>query len=113
VEWENIASICRLVEGMPLGIELAAAWTRLMTCAEIVAELESHSDLPSAPVRSLAPQHRNLHAVFDHSWRLLSPEEQRVLQRLAIFRGGFSREAAETVAEATPARLVRLLDCSL
>ncbi|MBI5667391.1 MAG: tetratricopeptide repeat protein [Chloroflexi bacterium] len=94
-----IARICQLVDGMPLAVELAAAWLQLLTPGEIVAEIERSLDFLSAQVRNLPPRHRSLRTVFESSWQRLSPLEQRVLSRLAIFRGGFLREAAEAITD--------------
>ena len=108
-----VARICQLVEGMPLGLELAAAWTRVLSCREIVNEIEKSLDFLTTSLRDVPARHRSLIAVFDHSWHLLSPEEQGVFRRLAVFRGGFSREAAEQVAGASLPLLATLADKSM
>jgi predicted ATPase/DNA-binding SARP family transcriptional activator len=112
-ERPHIASICRLVEGMPLGIELAASWVRSLSCAEIVAELVLDLDFLTTPLRNLPTRHRSLRALFNRSWALLSPQEQTILGRLSVFRGGFDRAAAVEVAGATPLPLTALVDRSL
>jgi predicted ATPase/DNA-binding SARP family transcriptional activator len=109
----DIARICRLVEGMPLAIELAATWMRILTPAEIAHEIENSLDFLNAPVRDLPERHRSMRAVFDHSWQLLPPEEQRVLSKLSVFRGGFQRQAAEQVAGATLSILSTLVNRTL
>lgn len=96
-----VVRICRLVGGMPLAIELAAAWVRTLSPDEIEREIEHTLDFLATPVRDLPERHRSMRAVFDHSWRLLGVEEKTVLARLSIFRGGFQREAAEQIAGAT------------
>lgn len=108
-----IIRICELVEGMPLGIELAAAWVRTLTCAEIAQELEHGLAFLHSTARDLPARHRSLRAVFDQSWRFLSTPEQGILRRLTVFRGGFQREAAAAVAGATLADLAALLMKSL
>jgi predicted ATPase/transcriptional regulator with XRE-family HTH domain len=100
-DYPSILRICQLVDGMPLGIELAAAWVRTLSCGEIVSEIERGLDFLSLSARDIPARHRSMRAVFDHSWKLLTEQEQRILQRLSVFRGGFQREAAEQVAEAT------------
>jgi predicted ATPase/transcriptional regulator with XRE-family HTH domain len=100
-DYPAIVHICRLVEGMPLGIELAAAWVRTLACEEIAREIEDGLDILRVSTRDLPARHRSLRAVFDQSWRLLSEEEQTVLLRLSVFRSGFRREAAEQVAGAS------------
>ncbi len=108
-----IQHICRLVDGIPLGIELAAAWVHLLSCQEIAAEIERNLDFLATPARNVPERHRTMRAVFDHSWKLLSVEEQQVLRRLSIFRGSFTRAAATPVAEASLWVLAALVDKSL
>jgi hypothetical protein len=108
-----VLRICVLVQGMPLGLELAAAWTEMLTPAEIAGEIEKSVDFlavdwPDAPTRQ-----RSIRAVFDWSWQLLQPDEQQVLRQLAIFRGGFTREAAQQVAGASLRVLTSLVQKSL
>lgn len=109
---EAVWRICQLVEGVPLGIELAATWLRLLSCAEIVAEIGRSYDFLSDAPRAVAERHQSLQAVFAYSWKLLTPNEQQVLARLAVFRAGFSREAAQTVAQAKLPLLASLVDKS-
>ena len=108
-----VMHICRSVDGLPLAIELAASWARLLSCAEIARELARSITFLSTTARDVPPRHRSLQAVFDHSWRLLELDEQRALRRLSVFRGGFRREAAETVAGASLTSLAALLGQSL
>ncbi|HET9908242.1 MAG TPA: tetratricopeptide repeat protein, partial [Anaerolineales bacterium] len=112
-DFPAIIRICRLVEGMPLAIELAAAWVQTLSCGEITREIERGLDILSLPARDLPARHRSMRAVFDHSWKLLTEEEQGVLLRLSVFKGGFRREAAEQVAEATLFVLSMLVTKSL
>lgn len=104
-----VAQICRLLEGMPLAIELAAAWTPALSCQEIAAELERGLDILVTTLRDVPERQRSLRAVFDHSWRLLCAEEQGVLRQLSVFRGGFRREAAAVVADASLPLLAALM----
>ncbi|MEZ4708149.1 MAG: BTAD domain-containing putative transcriptional regulator [Caldilineaceae bacterium] len=108
-----VTQICHLVEGLPLGIELAASWIRYMAPVEIVQEIEKDIDFLATSVRNLPARHRSLRSVFDHSWRLLSPQEQAVLPQLAIFRGGFRPAEAQTVTGASRLLLTGLVDKSL
>jgi len=112
-DYPFIVRICKLVDGMPLGIELAAAWVRTLSCQEIAREIERGMDFLHVSARDLPSRHRSMRAVFDHSWKLLSDEERSVLLRLSIFQGGFFREAAEYVAGATLSMLSSLLTKSL
>ncbi len=108
-----IARICRLVEGMPLGIELAAAWTRTLSCQDIATEIEKNYSFLSSSPWDISRRHGSLQAVFEHSWQLLSPEEQQVFKKLTVFWGGFTRYAAEWVAGASAQMLAALVDKSL
>jgi predicted ATPase/DNA-binding SARP family transcriptional activator/uncharacterized protein HemY len=112
-ELVHVARICRLVEGMPLGIELAAAWMTVHTCEEIAQEIEHSLDILTTRLQNIPERHRSVWATFEHSWQLLSDAEKTLFAKLAVFRGGFSREAASQVAGADPATLAALLDQSL
>lgn len=107
-----VTRICALLGGLPLGIELAAAWVRFLSCDDIAREIEQTFDFLQSE-RSTPARYQGLRAVFEHSWALLTAEERDALQRLAIFRGGLSREAASAVAGAGLSQLVSLIDKSL
>jgi predicted ATPase/transcriptional regulator with XRE-family HTH domain len=109
----DVMRICQLVDGLPLGIELAAAWVRTLSCLEIAREIEQGLGILSATARDIPERHRSIKTVFEHSWKLLSGEEQKVLLRLSMFQGGFHREAAQQVAEATLSTLSALVTKSL
>jgi predicted ATPase len=81
-----VVQICRLVEGMPLAIELAAAWVRAMPCAEIARQIEHNLDLLSQPVQHIPERHRGVRAVLEHSWHILSNEERNVFMKLSVFQ---------------------------
>lgn len=104
----HVAHICRLVEGLPLGLELAATWVRDFSVAQIAAALEENLDLLATDLRDISPRHRNLAAVFEYSWQLLTADEQAALSQLAVFRGSFTPAAAGQVAHAAPLTLTRL-----
>ncbi len=112
-EKSSVVRICQLLEGMPLGIELAAVWVRVLSCREIASEIAHNVNFLATSSRDVPERHRSLRAVFDHSWRLLTGDERGVLQKLSVFRGGFTREAAERVAGATLPLLTALIDRSL
>ncbi|UCC63874.1 MAG: hypothetical protein JSV36_02100 [Anaerolineae bacterium] len=112
-DWPAIARICQLLGGMPLGIEMASAWTKVLSCQEIAAELERDLLALIATWRTVPERHRTLRTVVDHSWCLLSDEERDVFCRLSVFRGGFPREAAAEVAGALLPLLGVLIDKSL
>jgi predicted ATPase/DNA-binding SARP family transcriptional activator len=108
-----IAAICRQVEGLPLALELASSWVRLMPCAEIARQIQANLDFLAVDVRNLPLRHRSLRALFDHSWLLLTPMEQEVLMRLSVFAGGWTADESAQVAGATLTLLVGLADKSL
>jgi len=108
-----VRQICQLVDGMPLAIELAAAWTRTLTCAEIAKEIQSNINFLATSARDVTERHRSIRATFDYSWKMLSKEEQHALKQLSIFRGGFTREAAEYVAGTNLSVLSALVSKSL
>lgn len=109
-ELQAIATICRLVNGMPLGVELAAAWARVLSCQDIACEIERSIDFVASSMSDAPPQQCSIRAIFDSSWARLSQPEQAVFVRLGLFQGGFSRRAAEYIAHANVGILSSLLD---
>lgn len=105
--------ICRLVDGMPLGIELAAAWIRTLDVLTIAAHIEQGMDFLSSRYRDVPARQQSLRAVFESSWQQLSPIEKSVFQKSAVFQGGFTLLAAEEVTGATAVSLLSLVDKSL
>lgn len=112
-ELPAITHICQLVEGLPLGLELAAAWIRMMSLKEIAREIERSIDFLTTTARDAPQRHNSIRAVFDHSWKLLSDEERRVMGQLSVFRGGFTVEAALQVTKSSVHLLVELIKKSL
>ncbi|MBK8781439.1 MAG: tetratricopeptide repeat protein [Anaerolineales bacterium] len=94
----RVAEICRLVGGLPLGIEIAAAWIRSMTVESIRDEIQKSLDFLASSRRDIPERQRSLRAVFESSWARLNEAEQKTFVVLSVFRGGFTREAAEAVA---------------
>jgi predicted ATPase len=93
----SVVHICRRLDGLPLAIELAAARVKLLPPEQLAARLDSTLNLLSSNSQLTLPRHRTLRALIDWSHALLSPEERRLLARLAVFAGGFTLEAAEHV----------------
>ena len=108
-----IQRICALVDGMPLGIELAATWVGALSVDAIADEIGHSLDLLESDRRSGPDRHHSIRAVFDPTCTRLSPAEQDAFMRLSVFHGGFTREAAQAVAGASPRILLALLDCAL
>ncbi len=108
-----VVSICRQVEGLPLAIELAASWLRYMSTEQIADEIARDITALATTLRNIPERHRSMQAVFDHSWHMLSDEEQNTLGKLTVFRGDFGRKAALYIAEADLPILTSLVDKSL
>jgi predicted ATPase/transcriptional regulator with XRE-family HTH domain len=109
----SIVRICQLVEGVPLAIELAAAWVGMLSCQEIAQEIQSNMDFLTTSMRDMPERHRSIRATFDHSWNLLSDDERQTLCQLSVFHGGFDRNAAYQIAGASLPLLASLSTKSL
>jgi DNA-binding SARP family transcriptional activator/predicted ATPase len=107
------ARLCRLLDGLPLGIELAARWVGHYTCDEIAAEIGADLDFLAIQGGDVPDRQRSLRAAFDYSWAMLHPPERQALARLSIFQDSFDRAAAHAVAETRVATLAALVDASL
>lgn len=112
-ELEHVVEICQAVEGMPLAIELASAWTRMLRCSIISREIKENIRFLESGLRNIPERHHSIQAVFDQTWRMASPEEQETYQRLAVFHGGFDQHAARQVAQASLTLMAALADKAL
>jgi predicted ATPase/DNA-binding SARP family transcriptional activator len=110
-----VARLCSRLEGIPLALELAAARERVLPAAQLVARLERRFDVLSSSQRDVPERHRTLEAAIAWSFEALDEEARRVFTRLAVFRGGFSLEAAEAVCRSpeTVEAVSRMCDVSL
>ncbi len=108
-----IIDICRQVDGLPLALELAGGWTRVLSCEAIASELRQGTELLRAVDPARPPRHASVEVVFDQSWALLNELERDALARLSVFRGGFTSEAASAIAGASLPLLGALMDKSL
>lgn len=109
----SCARICAHLGGVPLALELAATWLRLLSLDEIEAELDAGSGLLLAIERGGGERHASLRVVFEHSWSLLTAPARQALRALSVFHGGWTREAAWQVAQVGMPALLALLDASL
>jgi len=109
----EVLRICRLVDGMPLGIELAASWVSVLSCTEIADEIAGNIDFLATSTRDVPERHRSLRAAIDQSWRLLTDEQRSAFSRLSVFRGSFDRSAAVAVTGADLRLLSQLVAKSL
>jgi predicted ATPase/DNA-binding CsgD family transcriptional regulator len=112
-EQVDIIQICQLVDGLPLAIELAAGWLKTLSCSDIINQIERSIDFLVTRNHDIPVRHRSIRAVFDHSWDLLSVDEQAVFPQLSVFRGGFTLEASEQVANANLMTLSGLVEKSM
>jgi DNA-binding SARP family transcriptional activator/predicted ATPase len=112
-EYLAIARIAQLVQGMPLALELAAAWVGVLSCQEIADEIEEGLDVLASTLADLPERQRSIRAVFDYSWDRLEEGERESFPGLSVFRGGFSRSAAEEVAGVSLRGLMGLVGQSL
>lgn len=109
----EVVHVCRMLDGLPLGIEQAATWVRTLSCGAISQEIARDLGFLSTTSRDVSPQHRSMRAVFERSWRLLDDAQRGTLARLSVFSGGFRRDAAAAVAGLDLALLSQLIDRSL
>ncbi|MEM7113945.1 MAG: BTAD domain-containing putative transcriptional regulator [Chloroflexota bacterium] len=109
----EVVTICRLTQGMPLALELAASWIRDMPLSALVASIKQGHAILQTSSRDVAPRHRSIQAVFEYSWQLLSAAERALLAALSLFRGGFTMLAISDVVGSTPIDLIRLCNHSL
>ena len=109
----DVLRICRQVEGIPLGLELAASWVDTHRCADIAREIGKNDEMLTTTLRNVDPRHRSLRASFEYSWALLSVEDRACLARLSVFQGSFDRRAARQIANASPDLLAGLIHKSL
>lgn len=95
----SVVRICQLVEGMPLAIELATAWVRMLSCEQIATEIQRNLDFLTSTQQNRHDRHRSIRATFAYSWQLLSTAEQTALKNLSVFPSSFTTQAAEAVAD--------------
>jgi predicted ATPase/class 3 adenylate cyclase len=105
IAWDDktasvVGRVCRLLDGMPLAIELAVASLRMMSVTELNARLDQRFSILTGGSRAALPRHRTLRAMVDWSWELLNSAERGMLARLSVFAGGFDLAAVEAVAVA-------------
>ncbi len=108
-----VTRICRLVDGMPLAIVLAAAWIDTLAVDEIAAEIEKSIDLLETEKRDVPDRQRSVRAVIESSWSQVDASARNLLKRLSVFRGGFTRTAAQEAAGASLRGFSQLVDRAL
>jgi predicted ATPase len=108
-----VTKTCLLVNGMPLAIVLAAAWIDTLSVDEIAVEIEKSIDMLETEKRDMPDRQRSVRAVIESSWNQVDTSAQYLLKRLSIFRGGFTRHAAQEAAGASLRGLSQLVDKAL
>jgi predicted ATPase len=109
----QVARICHLVQGMPLALVLASGWLELLSFEEVADEIASSLDILESQARDIPERQRSVRAAFEYSWQRLAVDDQETFSRLAVFRGGFNRQAANQVAGARLRTLRKLVEKSL
>jgi non-specific serine/threonine protein kinase len=110
---ETVAEICDALHGSPLAIELAASWIHALSPGDLLAEITQTGDALTSNSAMVEDRHRSLRAILDSSWGWLDERQRSVLSCLALFVGGFTREAARAVAGAEPDSLATLISRSM
>jgi predicted ATPase/DNA-binding CsgD family transcriptional regulator len=110
-----IEEICQRLDGLPLAIELAAAWNRVLTPTEILDRLQPALPLLRSHLRDASPRQRTMEATLDWSYQLLEPAERSLFEQLSVFAGGFDFEAAQALVPGDDVLngLASLVDSSL
>ena len=104
-----LVGMCQYVAGLPLALELAAGWVDSLPLNEIEAGIKQDIDFLTSQQRDQPSRHRSIRAVFNATWERLPPTEQTIFSRLSIFRGGFTRRAAQRICDSTLASLASLV----
>jgi tetratricopeptide (TPR) repeat protein len=110
--FREIIAITQLVEGLPLGLEMAASWANLLSPKEILAEIRTNLDFLKTEFQDTPVRQRRMRAVLDYSWNRLNRKDQLALARLSVFQSGFTRDAAEKIARVSLADLKKYMDRS-
>jgi tetratricopeptide (TPR) repeat protein len=108
-----VIQICQMLQGSPLGIELASNWLRVLNVEEVALEIQKSMDFLTLNQPNIPVRHRSIRAVFEYSWALLTEEEQLALKCLSVFTGGFRKEAAEQIGSINLRTLLTLTNKSL
>lgn len=112
-DMQPVAAICRLAEGMPLGILLAAGWAEMLSPQQIHAQMHSQQDFLETDLQDVPERQRSMRLVLQHTWQLMSDQERTAFERLSVLRGVFDRQAAQQVSGAALRVLMALINKSL
>lgn len=109
----DVIQICRLVQGVPLAIEIAASFINKYSCSHIASQILHDPSFLTTEFRDFPLRHRSIEAVFNYSWNLLSSAEKAAFTRLSIFPEAFDLEAASSIAQVPPTVIQKLMDFSI
>jgi predicted ATPase/DNA-binding XRE family transcriptional regulator len=98
IDEDALLQLCRVTDGLPLALELAAAWIETLTLSDLVQKTTQTLDLLAKEEPHRPARHHSIRAVFDTTWQFLSNDERAAFARLSVFNGGFTRQAAESIA---------------
>lgn len=112
-ELERIVHVCQMVEGMPLAIELAAAWIGRLSVEEIEKEVKRNLSFLKTQLLDIPSRHKSVRAVFESSWGLLTEKQRTDLCKLSVFQGDFDLKAAYEVCAMSLDDLLALVNKSL
>ncbi|MEM9776177.1 MAG: tetratricopeptide repeat protein [Chloroflexota bacterium] len=105
--------ICKLVDGLPLGVELAASWADVQPPEEILSDLRSSLNILQDETSHRPERHQSIRAIFEQAWQHLSTAQQKILVELTLLNGGFTSKAAKLIAGASTADLRALKNRAL
>lgn len=88
-ERADIIELCRVLQGMPLALELAATWTNMLSCAEIITEIQTNLEFLTTSLKNIDERHRNVKGVLEYAWTMLTLEERNALKYLSVFTSWF------------------------
>lgn len=100
IELDDVITICQLVDGMPLALQLASAWVKVLSCKDIANEIRANYATLNTDYDDLPDRHQSMESCFDYSWQMLTPKEQTLFAFLSLFRGGWTLQASKHIADA-------------
>lgn len=113
IDLPNIIQICKAVDGLPLAIELAASRLREFSSELIWQDLQNNFDVLHTSMLDLPERHSSIRTVFEQSWTSLTDNEKVVFRKLSVFKGRFTLDAAQRIADASLPVLTTLMDKTL
>jgi predicted ATPase/Tfp pilus assembly protein PilF len=109
----DVQQICKLIDGVPLAIELAAAWVDMLSLKEIAKELETTASVLKAQDKTIPARQQSIQDILEHSWQTLDTSEQDILIKCAVFHGSFDYEALQVITGSSLLQFRHLINKSL